>query len=161
MRWLLKLVTTLLLLLVLLVAGTFVWNGVPIFANPGPFSRVYRYLTSNVAETKPDHPLPELVLRCYPGEPDSLYRTLSAAIRDLDWQVVSTRPGVFGVDAVVTTPLLRFKDDVSTELRPAECGVQLWVRSASRIGRGDFGANVRHVMQLVNAFESRAGVQPD
>lgn len=159
MRWLLKLVTTLLLLLVLFVTGTLVWSGVPIFAEPGPFSRIYRYLTSNVAETLPDHAFPELVVRCYSGDADPLYRSLSAAIRDLDWQVVSTRPGVFGVDAVVTTPLLRFKDDVTAELRPADCGVQLWIRSASRIGRGDFGANVSHVVKIVRAFESRAGVQ--
>jgi len=158
MRWLTKLMTTLLILAIVLVGGTLVWNGVPIFAEPGPFSRLHRYLTSNVAETAPRHSFPELAVRCYEGTPENLYRALSAAVRDLDWQVVSTRPGAFGIDAVVTTPLLRFNDDVAAELRPADCGSELWVRSASRVGRADFGANVGHVSKLVNAFESRTGV---
>jgi len=159
MRWLGKLVTTLLILAFLLIGGTLVWNGVPIFANPGPFSRLHSYLTANVAETKPGHSFPELTVRCYQGVPETLYRSLSAAMRDLDWQVVSSRPGAYGIDAVATTPLMRFKDDVTAELRSTDCGIELWIRSSSRVGRADLGANVGHVMKLVRAFESRAGIQ--
>ena len=50
--------------------------------------------------------------------------------------------------ATVTSQLLRFVDDVHIELRVAACGTELHVRSQSRIGRGDFGANARHVMEL-------------
>ena len=52
--------------------------------------------------------------------------------------------------AVVTTKLWKYKDDVVIQIQPAQpSGSWLWVRSSSRVGKGDLGANTRHIMDLV------------
>jgi uncharacterized protein (DUF1499 family) len=38
-------------------------------------------------------------------------------------------------------------------------GSVLWVRSVSRVGKGDLGANTRHVMDLIDAVNAIAPVQ--
>ena len=48
------------------------------------------------------------------------------------------------------TPLLRFIDDV--ELRHVEEHNQIHIRSASRVGRSDFGVNRKRVERLRQAF---------
>lgn len=51
--------------------------------------------------------------------------------------------------AEITTPVFRFVDDLEFLLGPAE----IHVRSASRLGRADFGVNRRRVERLRRAFE--------
>ncbi len=58
--------------------------------------------------------------------------------------VVTARDDYLHVE--FTTPLLKFTDDVEFWLDPVAGVVQ--VRSASRIGRGDFGANRKRVEAL-------------
>lgn len=50
------------------------------------------------------------------------------------------------VHAVFTTPMLRFKDDV--EFMLAESEKEIHVRSASRVGHSDLGANRKRVENL-------------
>ncbi len=160
MRWIGKIVTTLLILLFVLVIGGVAWTGAPVFAEPGSLSRLYRYFSSNTAETAHGHPFPELRVRCYRETPEVLFQAVAKAARELDWRVAESRPGAYSADAVATTSLLRFRDDVTIELRPVDCGTELWIVSSSRIGRADLGANVRHIMEFTEAFERLAGVEP-
>lgn len=57
--------------------------------------------------------------------------------------------------AVFTTPLLRFRDDVEFHARP-ERG-EIAVRSASRVGYGDLGANRKRV-EAIRAELARRGL---
>jgi len=59
-------------------------------------------------------------------------------------EVVTQEPGY--VHAVFTTPLMRFRDDV--ELRLDEANGAIQVRSASRVGHSDLGANRARVESL-------------
>ena len=81
-----------------------------------------------------------------------------AAIRD--W--MATQPGLRVVTSrerylhvVATTPLLRFQDDVELAVDPT--GERIDIRSASRLGYGDLGANRRRVARLRAGLE-QAGV---
>ncbi len=49
------------------------------------------------------------------------------------------------IQAVATTRLCRFKDDVTVTVQPEGAGVVVNVRSHSRIGKGDLGANARRI----------------
>ena len=54
----------------------------------------------------------------------------------------------------MTTKLWKFKDDVTIQIQPAQpSGSLLVVRSASRVGKGDLGANTRHIMNLVEIVD--------
>ncbi|GMQ96704.1 MAG: hypothetical protein BMS9Abin15_0380 [Gammaproteobacteria bacterium] len=63
----------------------------------------------------------------------------------------------YTVHAVVTTPLLRFKDDIDVrfELTDEQTST-IHIRSASRFGKGDFGANLSHIMDLQTALNAQA-----
>ena len=54
--------------------------------------------------------------------------------------------------ATFKTPLLGFVDDVEFLLVPERHSIE--VRSASRVGRSDFGANRKRVERLRKAFEA-------
>jgi uncharacterized protein (DUF1499 family) len=56
--------------------------------------------------------------------------------------------------AVYRTPLLRFRDDL--ELRLDEAGAVIHVRSASRVGYSDMGANRRRVEDLRASWSLRS-----
>jgi uncharacterized protein (DUF1499 family) len=69
----------------------------------------------------------------------------------LGWQEVEvTRDGI---RAVVVSPLLRFRDDLSVQLEELEAGTRLHARSASRVGKGDLAANARHLRDLFAEVE--------
>jgi uncharacterized protein (DUF1499 family) len=61
-----------------------------------------------------------------------------------DWQIIE-KGGTY-VQAVVSTPLLKFSDDVQLLYLPEAQLVH--VRSASRLGISDLGANAARVQKL-------------
>ncbi len=77
--------------------------------------------------------------------PATAFAAAVAAVRDLGWTVVAEDPATGRIEAIATTPLLRFNDDVVIRIRPAAGGSTVDMRSASRVGRGDLGANARRV----------------
>jgi hypothetical protein len=140
---------------VVLAAGALLLNRVPLLDPPGVGARLRAYLTSNVAETRPEHPFAELRERSFDIPAEGLYARALEAVRALGWRVVEQDPRGLRLDAIVQTPLLRFRDDVRIEVHPNGARAsRLYVRSASRVGRGDFGANTRHVLDLYRAAEA-------
>ncbi len=61
------------------------------------------------------------------------------------WEVVYEDAAAFVLEAVATTGLLRFKDDVVVRVTPAGKGSLIHVRSKSRLGKGDLGANAERI----------------
>ena len=133
----------------LLVAGV-ISNRLPLNNSPGFGARISTYLSTNVAETSADSVFPELKLRRYEAPPSLLFDVARRAVQGLKWEVTTMDDSKNEIHAVVTTKLWKFKDDVTVQIQPAQpSGSWLWVRSASRVGKGDLGANTRHVMDLV------------
>lgn len=65
---------------------------------------------------------------------------------DMDgWQVVHTDAKALHLEAVATTSVLRFKDDVSIRVTPDSDGARVDMRSRSRLGKHDFGANADRI----------------
>lgn len=67
------------------------------------------------------------------------------------WKIVFCDPVLFRVEATATTPLMRFKDDVVIEVRPdvSKDSCTVHMRSKSRLGRGDLGANADRIMKFL------------
>ncbi len=59
------------------------------------------------------------------------------------------------IEAIAETTLLRFQDDITIRLRPTPAGTRVDIRSASRIGRHDFGANAKRIRRLSRKFWRR------
>lgn len=72
------------------------------------------------------------------------------------WSIISADRDSGRVEAVATTNVLRFKDDVVIEIRDSV----VHVRSKSRLGRKDFGANEsrirEYLAQLQRAVQARS-----
>lgn len=101
-----------------------------------------------------------------PGpEPDAravLARVRQAAQSMAGWRIVAVDPERLRIEAVATTPLLRFKDDIVIEIRAtaaasepaAVAPLQVHMRSKSRLGRSDFGANRKRVALFFERLEA-------
>jgi Protein of unknown function (DUF1499) len=77
------------------------------------------------------------------------------ALSKLGWRPLPSGPYAFA--AVWTSRLFHFKDDLSVNLLPEKGGTKVRVKSASRIGRYDFGQNARHVRRFFEELERELG----
>ena len=65
------------------------------------------------------------------------------------------REGV--IELVARTPIMGFRDDVVIRVAPSEDGARIDVRSASRYGTHDFGANAARIRSLLEDIDDAAG----
>lgn len=136
-------------LAVVLSVGAIIRNGVPLAEPPGPAKRLIIYLTRNTASTRDGHELPELRPRTYGLPPERTLELAKKAAAEAGWDPVDVDTGRHTLHAVVTTPWLRFKDDVRATARAAPGGgTLLKIDSRSRLGRADYGANIAHIIEL-------------
>lgn len=77
--------------------------------------------------------------------PAQAFERALAAARDTGWIIVSSEAGEGRIEATATTPFFGFKDDVVVRVTPSAKGSRIDVRSVSRIGRSDLGANARRI----------------
>jgi len=82
-------------------------------------------------------------------------RTL-ATVRDLGWNVVASERDAGRIEAVDSTFWFGFKDDVVIRVREmaAPGSTRIDVRSKSRVGVGDLGANANRVRALLERVKS-------
>ena len=86
--------------------------------------------------------------------PEALRRAEQVA-REMGWQIVAVDPAALRIEATATTLLFGFKDDVVIRVAPAAAGSRVDVRSLSRVGGSDFGANANRVRAFVERLEGR------
>ncbi len=63
----------------------------------------------------------------------------------MGWEIVSRETAAGTLQAVATTAWFGFKDDVTIRVSPDPQGSRIDIRSRSRVGRGDVGANARRI----------------
>lgn len=94
---------------------------------------------------------PDLGNLAVPWPPPDAFARVLAVVRRRGWAIAALDEPGRRVQAVAVTPLLRFRDDVVIEVRPpppgaaAETRAVVAMRSKSRLGRGDLGANARRI----------------
>ena len=107
-------------------------------------ARLPDYPAGNAAPPRRAYPDLKPVARSEP--PAKAYEaTLAAARRMPRWSIIAQDAEAFVIEAVATTGLLRFKDDIVIEVRPQGAGSAVHVRSKSRMGKGDLGANAARI----------------
>jgi len=96
--------------------------------------------------------------------PQEAYEAAMAVITKRKWRVVDARAPQAGrregrIEAVARTPIMGFRDDIVVRVRPAEDGARVDMRSASRYGRHDFGANASRIRSLSEDIDDIAGAE--
>jgi uncharacterized protein (DUF1499 family) len=95
------------------------------------------------------------VLEASPTE--AFARALAVAGATPGWEVTHRSPADGAIEAVVTTVVFGFEDDVVIRVRPgAHGGSRVDVRSKSRDGKGDIGANAARIRTFVRTLEGGA-----
>lgn len=82
---------------------------------------------------------------------DEAFRRAVEACEAAGWHIVARDLGAGQIEAVATTRLLRFKDDIAVRLRSAgDARTQVDMRSRSRVGRSDLGTNARRIRRFLS-----------
>jgi hypothetical protein len=89
------------------------------------------------------------------------YQTVLQAVAARHWTLVEAHPpgGRFGlghVDAIDRGLVLGFANDITIRIRPLAGETRVDVRSVSRIGRHDFGANARRILAFADELRNKA-----
>lgn len=112
----------------------------------------------NIVETGKTPEYPVVVPRQYPTSKDRVFdAALHAVGRMPRWTLVSSRPEQGAISAEATTRLFRFVDDVTIHCAEQNGVTLVNVRSASRVGRGDFGQNARNVRAFFDELDRQLG----
>ena len=83
---------------------------------------------------------------------DAFTRALDVAAR-LGWNIYHQDRNTGVIEAVETTRIMGFKDDIVIRVRGNANGALLDLRSVSRVGEGDIGANAKRIQAFYQAFE--------
>ena len=85
------------------------------------------------------------------GSPDEIFaKALLVAETKMGWKVVAKDLENRKFQAIAITEVLRLKDDVVVTVEGIEDKSIVNMRSKSRVGRGDFGANQRRILTFIN-----------
>ncbi|MDA1106921.1 MAG: DUF1499 domain-containing protein [Proteobacteria bacterium] len=77
--------------------------------------------------------------------PAQVFPRALAAAQAMGWEVVEASEREGRIEATATTFWFGFKDDVVVRLTPAGAGSRIDVRSVSRVGVSDLGANAQRI----------------
>ena len=82
--------------------------------------------------------------------------------KDLGWRVIDAAPpgerggGVATIDALDASLLLHIEDEIAIRLTPTEGATLIDLRSVSKLGRHDFGANAKRIAAFAKAVKEAA-----
>jgi uncharacterized protein (DUF1499 family) len=70
------------------------------------------------------------------------------------WEITQEDPAAGTIEAIATTPLFGFHDDIVIRVRPdGDRSSHVDIRSKSRVGKGDIGTNAARIRAFVAAVE--------
>jgi len=98
---------------------------------------------------------PDVIPLLLPVPPDRAFAKCEAAARALGWEIVAAAPAEGRLEATATTRWFAFKDDIVVRVAPALDGSRVDIRSVSRVGQSDLGANAARIRAFLIAL--RAG----
>lgn len=136
--------------------------------DPPAFSRSMAALTVRHGRVPPEIP-PErrrLQRQAYPKiapivleQPaDAAFALARRAATALGWQIIEVshpggRSGAGRIEAVAHGHLLRFAEDITIRVKPRVDGSRIDIRSASRIGSHDLGANAKRISAFADEID--------
>jgi len=91
------------------------------------------------------------------GTPGDALSAAVAALKDMGLVIVATDAAAGIVEATATTFWFGFKDDVVVRVRASGDGAVVDVRSVSRVGVSDIGANARRIAELLDRLKTQSG----
>lgn len=134
-------------------------------ANPPQFVAVValRAASPNPLDRAEPADLAEQQAKAYPGltslslnvPAGVVFEASRDVVHDMGWELVAAAPDAGLIEATATTSLLQFKDDVAIRIVETETGATVDVRSVSRVGQSDLGANAARIEAFLAALQAK------
>lgn len=77
-------------------------------------------------------------------------------VEERGWEVLSADPEESQIEAIATSRLFGFEDEVAIRVTETDTGARIDMRSRSRLGQIDRGANARRIEAFLSDLEMRA-----
>lgn len=118
----------------------------------GPEANPLDYDAEELAAlTRDAYPFVEPIVADLP--PAVAFDRARALVSTLGWELVDADAAEGRIEATDTTLFYGFKDDVVIRLRPADDGgTRIDLRSVSRVGQSDLGANAARIKAFIEGF---------
>lgn len=100
---------------------------------------------------------PEVAPIDLPLDPAAAFDLARALVQERGWEVLAEDATEGRIEAVATTFLYGFKDEIAIRVTGTDSGARVDLRSRSRIGQVDRGANARRIMAFLDDLAARAG----
>ena len=100
---------------------------------------------------------PDIAPADYPIAPASAFEAALAAAREMGWTIVAADEAAGRIEAIDRTFWFGFVDDIVIRVRPTDAGSRIDVRSVSRVGVSDVGANATRVRAYLAELAGRLG----
>lgn len=116
-------------------------------------ARLRRASQTNIAATSDNAEWPELRSRRYDRSAAEVMQAAVRALDHLSWKLAGQEPLTLAAEVpIANTP---FVDDFRVTLTEEGTQTVVNVHSSSRVGKGDLGANRRHVIQFFIVLEQQ------
>jgi uncharacterized protein (DUF1499 family) len=92
---------------------------------------------------------PDILPLRVPHPPGATFARALAAARESGWEIVAADSAAGRIEATATTAWFGFKDDVVVRVEGEGSGSRVDVRSVSRVGKSDVGANARRIREYL------------
>jgi uncharacterized protein (DUF1499 family) len=94
-------------------------------------------------------------------DPDQAFKTVMTLASDMHrWTITYIDPKTRTLEGVATTHMFRFQDDFVIQVRPAPNGSLVEMRSKSRDGKGDVGANYKRINTFFKMLAAASAPHP-
>jgi uncharacterized protein (DUF1499 family) len=136
--------------------------------NPPEFNRIAELRTEEDNPLEYQASLADQQIKAYPNvkslttdlTPRQAHRIALGIASYLDWDIVAENVVTGVIEATETTKLWAFKDDVVLRITESpEGGSTIDMRSVSRIGQSDLGANAKRIEKFMAEFRAREDKQ--
>jgi len=97
---------------------------------------------------------PELAPVTLAEAPTAAFERAAGAAEALGWEVVAKDGGALAFYARDTSTIFRFVDDIVVRIQPTAGGSKIDMRSKSRDGKSDLGANAKRIRAFFAELES-------
>jgi uncharacterized protein (DUF1499 family) len=98
---------------------------------------------------------PDLQPQRFTAPVPAVFDAVTAVAKAEGWEVTREDRDAAVIEAVATTPVMRFKDDVTITVSRDGAETKVVVRSHSRVGKGDLGANAKRIRKFQGELAKR------
>ena len=99
---------------------------------------------------------PDIAPLLLDAPPAKVFAAAERSARAMGWDIVDVAPQDGRIEATDTTLLFGFKDDVVIRVAPQGSGSRVDMRSLSRVGGSDIGANAKRIRKFMQRLADEA-----